>query len=126
MIDATTATILGSTLTGLTISVLSYLREGRAHKWAVEQSERDRKERLKTAEELKLQHAEASAHLAQNTRAVGTEIVERIEEAKAKIDENTLVSVQAFAEANNINEKIVAIGEARLRGSAADRQVVPK
>lgn len=121
-IDPTTATILGSTLTGLAISILNYLRESRAHRWAVEQSERDKKERLATAEELKRQHEQAAMAITLNTQHAAAVLSDKIDQTQAKIDENTQLSMKAFTEANNINEKIAAIGEARLRGTAADRR----
>lgn len=89
-LDPSVATIIVTTLcttvVGLLLQVLAYLREGRAHKWQVEQAELDR------------------IHRAQINTNLTT-----------KIDENTEISVSAFKEANDINRKIQAIGEMRLK-----------
>ncbi len=84
---------------GFVTALLTYLREGRAHKWQVEQAEIDRLERLTTAADLKEHTAITSATI------VG------------KIDENTEVNKaaiaageKAYAEANNLSQKIYSIG----------------
>lgn len=97
--DAATITVICTSFLTLFGVILNYLREGRAHRWLVEQSERDQAERLRVAEELK-QHTATKA-------AVLT----------AKIDENTAVNVaaiaageKAYTEANNLSMKIHASG----------------
>ncbi len=97
--DAGQLTVIVGALMGITtnliIQILSYLREGRAHRWAKEQANFDRAERLRVAEELKGHTAEAAQVLA------------------GKIDENTAVNVaaieageKAYTEANNLSLKI--------------------
>lgn len=90
-------TTLGTTITTLVMQVISWMREGRRHKWEVEQLIWDRKERVRVAEALR-KHTDVKA-----------------EQLVSKIDENTEISSKAFEVANNVNEKLVAIGEARLK-----------
>lgn len=106
---------LGGIASTLILQIMSYLREGRAHRWLQEQSALDRRERLATAEELKRQHEEAAMTITLNTQHAAAVLSQ-------KIDDNTEISVKAFDAANNVNEKLVAIGEARLRGTSAERK----
>lgn len=77
-------TTLGASVSTLFVGIMQYLREGRSHRWQVEQSERNSAERQQVAADL-----------------------------TDKIDENTELSKAAFTEANNVNMKIAAIGEVR-------------
>lgn len=79
-------TTLCSTFASLVLGILTYLRESRAHRWQVEQAKFDLIHRTSIGETL-----------------------------KSKIEENTEISVSAFKEANDINRKIQAIGEMRLK-----------
>jgi hypothetical protein len=70
-----------------------YQREGRAHQWIVDKEDRD--------------NAHRQAMALQTQQTIATKI--------DKTDEN----VAAFAEiANNVNNKLVAIGEVRMRKDA--------
>lgn len=88
-IDPTVATVLITTLGTVAgtfiLQLMSMIREGKQHKWQREQAEWDRSERIKAATVL-----------------------------GDKIDTNTEISVKAFDVANNVNEKLVAIGQARI------------
>lgn len=91
------ATTLGTTITTLILQIMAWKREGRKHEWEIDQLVWDRKERIRVAEELR-KHTDNKA-----------------EQLVSKIDENTNISAKAFEVANNVNEKLVAIGEARLK-----------
>ncbi len=119
-------------ITGATTSLLNYLREGREHKWQREQRELEKKdredqrelerrERLDTAAELK-EHQEAAAQaLAETAKRVQTTIVQKLDEAKGDIASGSAAAAKAYDAAaesvivsNKVNNKLVAIGEARL------------
>jgi hypothetical protein len=97
--EAATITVLCTSVLTLVGVILNYLREGRAHQWQMDQSARDQAERLRVAKDLK------------------THTLVTSEALSGKIDENTAVSVAAFAvgekafnEANNLTAKIRAEG----------------
>ncbi len=113
-LDPATSTIIATSVTGLFVTLLNYFREARAHRWAVEQSQRDREERERIAAEVKASHVAVAATLAQTTQDTATALGQ-------KIDANTEINVKALDVANNVNDKLVAIGEARLRGTEHDR-----
>lgn len=94
-LDTATITIICASVSGLIVNLLQYFREGRQHRWQVEQSERDHADRRLIA-------SAATAHADSNTRVVGD-----------KIDVNTEISKAAFHEANNANLKIAAAIQAR-------------
>lgn len=111
-IDPAVLTLLISTLCGtvatLATGILSYMREGRAHKWQQDLAAHEARERQEIAAEVKAHAAYAANVVAATTKAGVDTIV-------SKIDENTEVSVRAFDEANGVNKKILAIGELRRR-----------
>lgn len=90
------------------LQILQYKREDRAHRWAVEQSEQDRRERHRDALDMK-------AHTDLKAEAVQDKAIEQASKIVTKIEENTAISQRAFKEANDVNKKILAIGEIRLR-----------
>lgn len=97
------ASVILACLTLLTLvanAMINWLRDGRNRKWEIE----DREIRFRKIENK----------IEENTKLTL--------EAHEKIDQNTQVSVAAFQEANNINEKIAAIGEVRKSGSKEDRK----
>lgn len=122
-LDPAILTLLISTLCGtaatLFAQIMSYMREGRAHKWQREQADREAADRIATAQEVKTHAAYAANVIAADAKASAKVLAD-------KIDENTEVSVRAFDEANGVNKKILAIGELRQRekGSSAIDEVV--
>lgn len=102
---ATIITILGATISTLIMQIAQWMREGRKHKWEVDQMMWDRKDRQRVAQDMK-------DHADRRTAALAT-----------KIDENTEISVKAFDVANNVNEKLVAIGEARMKAPGVDHHL---
>ncbi len=99
--DAATATLIASTFGTLAVSVLNYMREGRAHKWAEEAHEEDKKDREQTATSL---HA-------------------KIDDAQQDIAAGTKAAAAAYEVANNVNDKLVAIGEVRtMKGQDQQRR----
>lgn len=121
--DAATATILCSSLATLGGIVATYLRESRAHRWAQEEADAARKERIQTAADLKA-HTELSAlNVAADTQRGVAVLV-------GKIDENSALNVaaieageKAFNEANQLTMKIHETG-LQLRGQSrqSDRE----
>ncbi len=91
-------------ITTLATLFYNYQREGRRQRW-----EQERRE-------WEVEAAERHARSTAKAEAERQEIAEKVEKAEvvlnAKIDENTEISRQAFTEANHINEKIKAQGEA--------------
>lgn len=102
--DAAIWTILGTSITGTTIAILQYIREGRAHRWIVEQSERDSKERIKIATRLK-----AVTH--KNARALANKITENTIVNEAAL----LAGKEAWEISNNLSLKMKEQG-LKLRG----------
>lgn len=96
MIDGGTLTILcttlGASVTSLALAFLQYFREGRQHRWIVEQAERDRADRGRIELDMKA----------------------RVQTVTTKLDANTEISKAAFTEANNVNLKLIALGRADL------------
>lgn len=96
MIDGATLTILcttlGASVTTLALGLLQYFREGRQHRWIVEQAERDRADRGRVELDLKA----------------------RVQTVSTKLDANTEISKAAFTEANNVNLKLIALGRADI------------
>lgn len=115
--DTATATILITTLCGTLVTVittlLNYFKEGRAHKWQIEQAEIDRADRERIAKEVKVHTAYAANIVAADSRITAKAITD-------KLDENTEISIRAFDEANGINKKILAIGEVRRKDGRPD------
>lgn len=118
--DAAEITIVCTSILTLVGVIVNYFKEGRAHRWQVEQSRFDQEQRLRVAEDLKFQQAviaaDLKAHAVVNSKAIA-----------AKIDDNTAINVaaieageKAFTEANNLSQKIHDTG-LRLRG---DKEVV--
>lgn len=125
--DGATASLLASSLATLTVGVLTYMREGRAHRWAREQSEADAKARLEQAEIVKQERLETAAalkeHTARNLAAAADRVVDQVGEAREEIKSGARAAAAAYEVANNVNDKLVAIGEARVKGgSEADRR----
>lgn len=117
--DAAAMTIIVTTLIAaagnVLIGLMQFIREGRAHKWAMQQAKDDRDHREAIADALVKKTEEAAAKVAANTlRGVAT--------LADKIDENTEISAAAFREANGVNQKIAAIGEMRLRSTTQQKQ----
>lgn len=97
------ATVIGQVITFLTVAIgfiVQYLRETRQHEW-------DREERMATAESLRSNTSERAADLA--VRAAATEA-----RLAAYIADNTEVSKVAFKEANDVNNKLHALGLKQL------------
>lgn len=97
--DIPTVTIICASVSGLVVNLLQYAREGRQHRWQMEQSARDQAERTDIAAGLT-----ARAHAGVVTLST-------------KIDANTEISKAAFHEANNANMKIAAAIEASTLGN---------
>ncbi len=124
-VDKPTAVIMAGVLAGVATQVLTYLREERRHRWDIEQRDYDRAERLRVAQELKDEQARIALEIARKHETVAARgreaTMKGIETIVGKIDENTEISVKAFDVANHVNEKLVAIGEARVK-QHSDRQ----
>ena len=95
--------VIGGIVTTVIMQGVSLYREQRQHDWAREQAVRDSEQRLRVA-----------AHGLERS-------AEQVDLINRKIDKNTEVSVAAFQEANNVNRKIQAIGEMRLRKDQIER-----
>jgi hypothetical protein len=91
--DTSTATLLASTFSTLAIGILNYLREGRTHKWAQEAREEDRVEHERTT----------------------TVISEKIDQAQEQIAKGTDAAAAAYDVGNHINDKLLAIGQVRVK-----------
>lgn len=119
--DAATITILCTSIATLVGLVLNYLREGRAHKWAKDEADAARAERIQTALELKA-HTDASAlSVAANTKQGVAVLVDRIDTARAELAENTAINVESikksdinFDIANHSQDKLIMLAEAGL------------
>jgi len=134
------------TWAGAVISLLTFLgvianmvnnafREQRARRWAVEDAaalrerlERDKAELAMHTKEtandatksLELKFAEQKTML-EGIIAAGEA---RLKQIVSKIDENTAVSKEAFKEANNVNEKLHALGLEQVKQQSTPQQVV--
>lgn len=95
MTDASIAIAISSVST-LIVTVLKMVLDYKERRF-------DRSERIRVADDVKAKHEEGIQTIAK------------------KIDDNTEISVKAFDVANNVNEKLVAIGEARVK-QRGDRQ----
>lgn len=89
-------TVIVTTISTLIITALKMVLDYLNQRW-------ERDERVRVAVELAAHTTRATDNIAK------------------KIDENTDISKEAFKVANNVNEKLVAIGEARVR-QHGDRQ----
>lgn len=105
--DFTTATVVAGVVTTVVMAVLQYIREGRTHRWMVEQNQLDRQERIEIAARLQLHHDITAQQVKANTTAGVKELVK-------KIDENTAMNSEALQVANGVNDKILAIGGLRV------------
>lgn len=123
--DAGQITIIAGALVGiltnLIMQVMTYMREGRAHKWAKEQAEVERKERIRVAAEMKAQHEQAAMAITLNTQHAAAVLGQKIDDNTALTVEGISKSEKAIEIGNNVNEKLVLIGEARLGGTAAEQ-----
>lgn len=90
-------TAVAGLITSLATMVYQFVREGRRHAWEVEAAER---------------HAKAQAAAKAERDEISARVVEAERALNAKIDENTDISRQAFTEANHLNTKIAAQGDA--------------
>lgn len=97
-------TTMGAAVSGLFVQIMQYVREGRQHRWLIEQSQFEQQERVRIAKELKV-HTDA------NRESLAT-----------KIDENTEMNKVALDAANDVNKKILAIGELRQKSTFNDRR----
>lgn len=117
--DAAAMTIIITTLVttagNLLLGLMQYIREGRAHAWAVQQAIDDRDHRIAIATATAENSDANAAKVAVNT-------LQGVAKLAAKIDENTEISTAAFREANGVNQKIAAIGEMRLKSTLQQQQ----
>jgi hypothetical protein len=95
--DAPTATLLASTLSTLGIALLNYFREGRIHRWAQDAREEDRAEHERTT----------------------SVISEKIDQAQEQIAKGTDAAAAAYDVGNHINDKLLAIGQVRVKDGEA-------
>ncbi len=102
--DSATLTVILSTfgvsMITLIVQVLQFLREGRQHRWVMEQAQFEQGERQRFA-----------ATAAANTKA-GVAVL------SDQIAENTEISKAAFKEANSVNLKIATLGQQLVTGKA--------
>lgn len=126
--DGTQATILaGAIASGLTLltQVITILntnfKEARNRRWAeedrrllAEQAAKDKEELAATTRHKLKETEQAIKFQFDEMRELQREIKhageERLRQIVAKVDENTQISAKAFDTANNVNEKIAAIG----------------
>lgn len=110
-VDPTVLTVILTTLGGVITQVLlqlaQWFRDGRRHQWQVQQMQWDRSERDRVAQQV-----------IRNTNTGVGVLVD-------KIEDNTKISKEAFDVGNHINEKLVAIGEARLHHLDSELELVP-
>lgn len=127
-VDGTTAAIIAGVITTALMQIMTYLREGRKHKWDEEERAFDRQQRIdvaegvkanqvKVAEELKSAQIVIAKHLAAEharTAQAGRDVtLGGIQEIVTKIQENTAVNEaaivageKAYTEANHLSQKI--------------------
>jgi hypothetical protein len=108
-----------SIVTTIVFFLITWLKDGRARRWQLEDLERKRQEDKAEAEKARATvardlhdrlEAEALERLME-ARKVQVKIDEAHKDLVARVDENTKVSLDAFAEANGHNRKLVSLTE---------------
>ncbi len=113
----------GSAVSSLILQIIQYKSRGRDHQWAVEQADRDRKERLETASQLKRQHADTAMQLATTTTIAAQQVIQKIDENTAVNEAALKAGEKAYIEANNLTLKIAQQGlQLRAPARATDHK----
>ncbi len=117
------ATAFVTLITTLATLVYQFVREGRRHNWEVESLRRAEQERISIATRVEARALEVAskvevkaAEVASRVEVTAAALASRVELAETKlnlkIEENTAISQRAFTEANHMNTKLAAQGEA--------------
>lgn len=110
MTDADVATALGQLvllLTTIAGFAYQYIREGRIRRWQEEDRRRRDEQRVLDAED----RIRVAADLQRQVEIDAERVLEEHRAARRELAENTMISREAFTQANDVNQKIAAMGE---------------